>query len=134
MGLFDRITSLVEDNAADVAMGFIGQLNTLDAEQRKLDEENADTAKKAKAAKLKSDKEYFQSLTKTDAGRKIITQDWVNQNNLRLTATGELDNIMQVLADIEASKQNFGSEDTFLFSFSEGKDLEGTLNNINNKS
>lgn len=120
MGLFDRITSFVEDNATDVAMGFIGQLNTLDAEQRKLNEENADTAKKAAAARLKSDKEYFQSLSKTDAGRKVITQDWVNTNSLRLTQTGELENIMQVLADIEASKQHFGNENTFLFSFTEG--------------
>ena len=54
MGLFDRITSFVEDNATDVAMGFIGQLNTLDAEQRKLNDENADTAKKAAAEKKKA--------------------------------------------------------------------------------
>ena len=133
MGLFDRITSFVEDNATDVAMGFIGQLNTLDAEQRKLNDENADTAKKAAAARLKSDKEYFQSLSKTDAGRKVITQDWVNTNSLRLTQTGELENIMQVLADIEASKQHFGNEDTFLFSFTEGEKVEDTLNNINSK-
>ena len=133
MGLFDRITNFVEDSATDVAIGFIGQLNTLDAEKRKADLENADTLKKANAAKLKSDKEYFQSLTKTDSGRDIITQDWLNQNELRLRETGELENILQVLADIEAAKQNFGSEDTFLFSFSEGDKLGDTLNNINNK-
>jgi len=133
MGLFDRITNFVEDNATDVAIGFIGQLNTLDAEKRKADLENAKTLKTAKTNALKSDKEYFQSLTKTDSGRDIITKDWVNQNELRLRETGELENILQVLADIEAAKQNFGSEDTFLFSFSEGDDLRGTLTNINNK-
>ena len=133
MGLFDRITNFVEDSATDVAIGFIGQLNTLDAEKRKADLEKAKTLKTAKTNALKSDKEYFQSLTKTDAGRSIITQDWVNQNELRLRNTGELENILQVLADIEAAKQNFGSEDTFLFSFSEGDKLGDTLNNINNK-
>tara|TARA_R100000234_G_scaffold84047_2_gene53332 strand:- start:1106 stop:3379 length:2274 start_codon:yes stop_codon:yes gene_type:complete len=133
MGLFDRITNFVEDNATDVAIGFIGQLNTLDAEKRKADLENAKTLKTAKTNALKSDKEYFQSLTKTDSGRDIITKDWVNQNELRLRETGELENILQVLADIEAAKQNFGSEDTFLFSFSEGDKLGDTLNNINNK-
>ena len=133
MGLFDRITNFVEDNATDVAIGFIGQLNTLDAEKRKADLENAKTLKTAKTNALKSDKEYFQSLTRTDSGRDIITKDWINQNELRLRETGELENILQVLADIEAAKQNFGSEDTFLFSFAEGDDLRGTLTNINSK-